>query len=194
MKRSIPLAKHVMEKTNRFKVTIVACIASAALAVAMVPGMALAANSATSPASSAETTLTYQVTEGYEWSVPSEIDFGSDKGAGTTSQVEANADSGATQKVKVTKNVIPVGKKLTIAAGSSNDFKIKSGATELSYDVKAGSNPIVADSEILSLNAGINTADQALTFTLHTVSGANAAEQAGKYEGTMTFASSVDAQ
>lgn len=194
MMRTIPLANQVMEMTNRFKVSIVAGAATAALAVAMVPAMAFASNTVTSPATSAETNLIYQVNEGYEWSVPSDIDFGSDKGPNATSTVEANGDAGTTQKVKVTKNVIPVGKKLVISADSSNDFTVKSGAASLDYTVEASSRSITAGSNVLTVNAGTNTADQALTFTLTTASGVNAAEQAGRYTGTMTFASSVDNQ
>ena len=51
----------------------------------------------------ASTNVEYVVTASYEWSVPSKITF-----TDTIAEVEANADTGDTQKVKVTKNIIPV--------------------------------------------------------------------------------------
>ena len=51
----------------------------------------------------ASTNVEYVVTASYEWSVPSKITF-----TDTIAEVEANADTGDTQKVKVTKNIMPV--------------------------------------------------------------------------------------
>lgn len=69
----------------------------------------------------ASTNVEYVVTASYEWSVPSKITF-----TDTIAEVEANAD---TQKVKVTKNIIPNKKKLQITV-SSTTTKEEGGVTK----------------------------------------------------------------
>lgn len=190
----VPLAEHSMERTKK---SIAASISAAALATAMLPAMAFAIEG---PADEGATTtgttqVKYAVTEGYEWSIPTMIDFDKDKGVNNTSVVEANADAGATQKVMVTKNVIGDGKALQITAvGSGNNgaFSVKNGLTTLDYKIEkpgASSPAVVVGGEVLSVPAGTNEADQTLRFTLSTSTGT--AEIAGKYTGTVTFTADV---
>ena len=72
----------------------------------------------------ASTNEEYVVAASYEWSVPSKITF-----TDTIAEVEANADTGDTQKVKVTKNIIPNKKKLQITV-SSTTTKEEGGVTK----------------------------------------------------------------
>lgn len=72
----------------------------------------------------ASTNVEYVVTASYEWNVPSKITF-----IDTIAEVEANADTGDTQKVKVTKNIIPNKKKLQITV-SSTTTKEEGGVTK----------------------------------------------------------------
>ena len=93
------------------------------------------------------TSVLYKVTESYQWSVPTTIDFGENAGVGNTSTVEANlggstakgekatpeaggkALKGTAPRVEVTKNVIGVGKKLqiTVDTGKNNGTTYKDG-------------------------------------------------------------------
>lgn len=106
-----------------------------------------------------QTVVKYEVHSSYEWSIPSEIDFGSDYGIDKTIYVDTKGGTNDTDiglyyvkkddsKVKVTKNVIPYNKKLVITAKGSGDngaFTIESvgGDTlkgELSYSVRVSKN------------------------------------------------------
>ena len=182
---------------ERVKKTAVVSLSAAALATAMLPAMAFAIEGPADEgaATTGTTQVKYAVTEGYEWSIPTMIDFDKDKGVGATSVVEANADSGNQQKVKVTKNVIGDGKQLQITAAGSGDngaFSIKSGATTLNYKVeKPGSDSptVVVGGNVLSVPAGTNEASQTLKFTLSTSNGT--AEIAGKYTGSVTFTADI---
>ncbi len=173
-----------MKKNN----AILAGVAVVALAAAMVPA-AMAENVKTTDT----TTVKYEVTAGYEWSVPSVIDFAKDKGVNQTSSVTADADTGDTQKVQVTKNIIPDGETLRITmAGTGGAFEIKNGETTLTYTVTkndTAKTAIASGGEVLSVAAGTNTGDQDLIFTLKT--GTGTAEVAGKYEGTITYTAAV---
>lgn len=183
-----------MERTKK---SIAASISAAALATAMLPAMAFAIEGPADEGVSATgtTQVKYAVTEGYEWSIPTMIDFDKDKGVNSTSVVEASANSGASQKVMVTKNVIGDGKKLQITAAGSGDngaFSIKNGATILDYKVKKPGNPaieVTPGGEVMNVPAGVNEGDQPLFFTLSTSTGT--AEIAGKYTGTVTFTADV---
>lgn len=193
-KQLVPLAEHSMERTKK---SIAASISAAALATAMLPAMAFAIEG---PADEGVTTtgttqVKYAVTEGYEWSIPTMIDFDKDKGVKKTSVVEATADSGNAQKVMVTRNVIADGKALQITAtgsGENGNFSIKNGSTVLNYKIEKPGNPaseITPGGEVMSVPAGINEGDQPLFFTLSTSTGT--AEIAGKYTGTVTFTADV---
>ena len=110
---------------------IFAGMAGLALVAAIAPA-ALAADASVTTPQEKESHVTYEVTAGYEWSVPRMIDFGKDKGVNATSEVEMKGED----TVKVTKNVIPDGQKLHITiAGKDGAFQIKNGNTTLSYTV-----------------------------------------------------------
>lgn len=126
--------------------------------------------------------LKYAVAQSYEWTVPSEIDFGSDKGVDETSVVD--------KTINVIKNIIPDGKKLSIKIQAGQAFEIANGNTKLSYTVKKGDSELAAGAEVLSVAAGTNLGSQALTFTLSTTNGT--AEVAGTYEGTLTFTAAIE--
>lgn len=154
----------------------------------------------------ASTELEYNVTASYAWSVPAKIEFNNDKSStGNTLEIEAAAESGNTQKVMVTKNVIPNGKSLKISVGRESDdhttdtnntskFAIKANNHYLNYVIKKGTNyadEITFGGEVLTVASGNNTADQALKFVLTK----DSVERAGEYKGTATFiAQLVDTQ
>lgn len=153
----------------------------------------------------ASTDVEYVVTASYEWSVPSKITFTED-----TAEVEANSEVGYTQKVKVTKNIIPNKKKLQITVNSSTTqevsgetkFAIKTDADAyLIYAIKKGTGyteEIAVGGEVMSVESGKKTADTPLKFflTKDTAAGADAtvSEKAGTYNGVAVFtAQLVDA-
>lgn len=140
------------------------------------------------------TTVKYSVTESYTWSVPSEIDFTAND------TVTANAENGNPQKVMVTKNVIGVGKKLQITAkgsGTNDAFSIVSKNDSASANkeqvlyysimVEGSSSKLEVGKTILEVNAGKDTDSKALTFTLEK----DTVEQAGDYNGTVTYTAAV---
>lgn len=149
-------------------------------------------NGTSSNNTTAHTTVKYEVTEGYTWTIHSAIDFTSDKGANSTT-VENTGN-----KVNVTKNVIPDGKTLKITvrgSGDSGEYQIKNGSTVLSYTIKketankATGDALGIDASVLEVPAGTNTDEASLTYTLTT--GTGSAEVAGKYTGTVTYTASV---
>lgn len=171
-----------------------------AMAVAMmVPGMNVMAaevsssatgNSATD-STNCQTTVKYDVNTSYTWSVPSEIDFTNASDATVTTS--SNDSDTKTQNVKVTQNVIPADKKLQIALGNDNTFKVTSSEkATLDYKVsKVVENN--ADSElakggtVLDVAAGINSGSATLKFVLTK----DNVEKAGNYTGTVTYTASV---
>ena len=166
-------------------------IAGLALVAAIAPA-ALAADASVTKPQEKESHVTYEVTAGYEWSVPSMIDFGKDKGVGATLKVGMHGEDA----VKVTRNVIPDGQNLHITiAGKEGAFQIKNGNTTLSYTVsKVGtdgisSTPVNSGDEVLTVPAGTNAASQNLGFVLSTSTGT--AEVAGYYIGTAVFTAQV---
>ena len=147
------------------------------------------------------TKLTYEVTEGYNWSIPADINFGNDKGVNQEVAPEGTPKT----TVAVSKCKIRNGKTLhidikgngggdaTIASGSDGEFKIKSGENEtLEYDVKIGDSdatintPVTSGTDVLTLAAGNETLTKYLSFTLKTATGATA-EKAGSYHGYAIF-------
>ena len=183
-----------MERTKK---SIAASISAAALATAMLPAMAFAIEGPADEgvSTTGTTQVKYAVTEGYEWSIPTMIDFDKDKGVNSTSVVEASSEYGNAQKVKVTKNVIGDGNILSISAsGSGVDgaFSVKNGSTTLNYKLEkpgAIATEVVPGGEVLGVPAGVNEEEQSLRFTLSTSTGT--AEIAGKYTGTVTFTADV---
>lgn len=59
----------------------------------------------------------------------------------------------------------------------------------LGYAVKSGTNAVDVNGTVLDVNAGTNTGETKMDFKLSTTT--KAAEVAGQYEGTITYASSV---
>ena len=147
----------------------------------------------------ASTDVEYVVTASYEWSVPSKITFRAD-----TAEVEANSEVGNTQKVKVTKNIIPNKKKLKITVsstttkdvGGTNKFAIKTDEEAyLVYAIKKGAGyteEIAVGGEVMSVKSGINEAATPLKFFLTKDSGSNVSEKAGSYAGVATFTAQLD--
>lgn len=151
-----------------------------------------------------QTVVKYEVHESYEWSIPNEIDFGSDYGIDKTIYVDTKGGTNDTDigsyyvknddsKVKVTKNVIPYNKKLVITAKGSGDngaFTIESVGEdtlkgELSYSVKVSKNggssyDILGDEsngdsyEVLAVPSGTNEGEALLQFVLGTYLGGGA--------------------
>ena len=128
-------------------------------------------------------------------------------------QAKKSADNtwkGTAPKVTVTKNVIGDGKKLQIIFDptyldqDNGEFYVATsgGAVKLYYTVtKPAAAPggpgekLTKDkNEVLSVDSGTNTAEQALVFTLNTAANnaaGNAAEKAGSYEGHVVFQSKI---
>ena len=174
-----PLPNKIMMKKYARKVL------AATMAVSMmVPMMGMNVFAADVNTTKGTTDVKYNVQESYTWSVPTEIDF-TNKATVTTS-----GESGKTQNVCVTKNVIPETKKLHIIVSSSNKFTITSveGKT-LNYTVKVGDSTqaLTAGGTVLDVNAGTNEGCAVLKFELTK----DNVERAGKYMGTVAYESSV---
>ena len=128
-------------------------------------------------------------------------------------QAKKSADNtwkGTAPKVTVTKNVIGDGKKLQIIFDptyldqDNGEFYVATsgGAVKLYYTVTkpaaapggTGEKLTKDKNEVLSVDSGTNTAEQALVFTLNTAANnaaGNAAEKAGSYEGHVVFQSKI---
>lgn len=135
-----------------------------------------------------KTNVTYTVAESYEWSVPTKIDFT------TNRTVTTSGKSGETQNVYVSKNVIAATNKLHITLATSNTFQIASteGAI-LDYTVKVGDSEIAlsdSNNTVLDVDAGINTKEATLKFELKK----DDVEKAGTYTGYVTYEASVVSQ
>ena len=109
---------------------------------------------------SASTDVKYGVTEGYTWSIHSEIDFGKDAGVNqTVSKPETN---GSSNTVSVTKNVIPDGKKLNISvkgSGTNGEFEIANGNTKLTYTISGNNSEITTGGTVFDVTL-LNTQPQ----------------------------------
>lgn len=130
----------------------------------------------------------YQVAEGYTWTIHSLVDFGDSKGTENHSTVTKK------DAIKVTRNVIPDGTKLSIKLdGNNNDYQVTNGGTKLSYTVAndaTGTNLISGSDEVMSVAAGTNTGSTDMQFKLETTSGT--AEVAGDYHGTIAYIASIE--
>lgn len=133
----------------------------------------------------------YVVEEGYTWNIHSDIDFGKNAGINQNVKKEQNA-------VRVSKNVIPDGKKLQITVKGSygtnnaqNGFKIMNGGTTLDYSIvkTGGTEALTAGGVVMEVDAGTNEKTQNLDFTLNTAK--SGAEVAGDYEGIVTYTASI---
>lgn len=136
--------------------------------------------------SSKSTDVLYQVAEGYTWTIHSLVDFGDSKGTNNTSTVTK------TDAIKVTRNVIPDGKKLSITLDASNTYTVANGGTKLSYVVAndaTGTHLVAGTDEVMSVSAGTNTGTTDMLFKLSTTNGT--AEVAGDYTGTIGYVASI---
>lgn len=187
-------------------------VTAAVLAAAMVGSMAMPAFAVTGTAdpTTANTTVKYEVTQGYEWEIHTEIDFGSDRKNADTNKKITNGDGSSSNEVKVSKNTIPTGKKLVIkvqgnGGGNTTDtssitdksFKIKdkNSTATLSYTVTSSvkSGKVTTGNEVLSVDAGTAEGNTYMTFVLDTVA-ANSSEFAGSYEGKLIYTASIEDQ
>ena len=189
-------------------------LAAAALATAMVaslatPVFAADENKVTDLTQNAtkSTTVTYNVTGGYTWTVPAKVDFGKDMGINNSSVVgkaqtaEGNQVADGTTKVTVDDNIIPDGQKLQINVKAAanyyvdGSYVIKNGGTSLNYTIKKNgeSAALGDDAEVLTVVAGTKAGEQKLDFTLTTKqdSTEKASEVAGAYTGNLVFTASI---
>ena len=140
------------------------------------------------------TQLKYNVTEGYTWSIPADINFGKDNGT-----VNANMSGHGKVIVKDCKLKNGYTLKIQMAGNGGQDntdplgfmVKTEEGAT-LNYTVQKGTapnlTPVASKDNILSLAAGNDRTEVDLTFTLETqTTDPNAAEKAGEYIGYAIF-------
>ena len=156
----------------------------------------------TGTANEACTKLTYEVTEGYKWSIPADIDFGNNKGVNqdvtpinspktTVTVSDCKIKNGKTLHIDMKGNG---GGDATIPSGNG-EFKIKSAEEEkLDYEVKIGdtetgiNTEVTSGSDVLTLDAGKAALTKYLSFTLKTVRTAeNVSEKAGSYHGYAIF-------
>ena len=183
--------------------------AAAVLAVAMLVPMAMPASAieGASESTIGQAKVTYKVTEGYTWSIHADIDFGKDAGVKKTVDKEVDMNDKAS-KVTVTKNTIGDQKKLVIkvAGEDVDEFVVKNGSTKLNYKIiktgeKKGENTtaltsggenIGVNGTVLELDAGTNTGEASLKFTLFTTD--SAAETAGEYNDELTYTASIENQ
>lgn len=178
-----PLPKKIMKVSKK----LLAAIMAAAMVIPMGTASAFAAETTQTSTTSGplSTDVKYEVTQGYEWTIHSEINFGKDAGVNQTVTKEENT-------VSVNKNVIPDGTKLNITvAGSGDDgaFTIANGATKLNYTIKNGTTNIATGETVMDVAAGTNAASKDLTFTLTT--GTGSAEVAGNYIGTVSYTATI---
>ena len=177
-----PLPNKIMMKKYARKVL------AATMAVSMmVPMMGMNVFAADANTTKGTTNVKYDVQESYTWSVPAEIDFTKN------ATVTTSGESGNTQNVCVTKNVIPETKKLHIVVSSSNNFTSASKEGKiLNYTVKVGDSTkaLSAGGTVLDVKAGTNKDSAVLKFELTK----DDTERAGNYTGIVAYESSVVAQ
>jgi len=147
------------------------------LATVLAPTMNVFAQevTGTTEPTSATTNVNYLVEGSYKVLIHAGIDFG--KNAGINQHVAKEGN-----KVQVTENIIPEGKKLNIkvaGSGEAGAFTITNG----------GSEDIAVNGDVLNVNAGTNTGETTMKFTLDTTT--KAAEVAGQYNGTLTYTTSI---
>lgn len=176
---------------NKKYVNKVLAVATAVTMMVPMVGMNVFAQevTGTTESTSASTEVKYLVEGSYKWSIHSEIDFGKNKGINQHVAVAKEEN-----KVEVTENIIPEGKKLNIkvvGSGTDKAFTIRNqgGNEELAYHVKKGEEDIAVGGDVLNVNAGTNKDAATMTFILDTTK--NTAEVAGSYEGTLTYTASI---
>ena len=150
----------------------------------------------------ATTSVTYTVSESYEWTVPKSIDFTSvanDTGNtdGTITATVAEAEN----KVVVKKNVIKANQSLVISAKGKDDSKfviVTSEGASLEYAIytkastenaEYNTTPITSAGQVLTVPAG-KVDYVSLKFVLTKADAS--VEKAGSYSDTVTFSASLD--
>lgn len=192
-------------------------VTAAVLAAAMIGSMAMPVFAADikgtgteSTNNAAATVVKYNVTGEYTWNIHSDIDFGKDRtdatGGTKNNQYITNGDGSSTNKVEVTKNVIPTGKNLVITVAgngglegtTAGDFKIKtSDNAELDYTVTSSAQKgennatgeVSTNGTVLVVAAGTNTGETYMTFKLDTTT--KDSEYAGSYTGRLIYTAKV---
>ena len=127
------------------------------------------------------TQVNYTVAESYSWTAPADIAFTANSNG---SEVKAGT-------VNVTKNTIGSGKTLKIGIASDQTFELTDTANssnKRTYTVKDGSTALSAGSEVLSVEAGTDTASKSLSIQMTSVG----TEVAGTYSGTLRFVSTIE--
>ena len=76
-------------------------------------------------------------------------------------------------------------------SGDAGAFTITNGGAEvLTYHANnGGAEDIAVNGDVLNVNAGTNTGETTMKFTLDTTT--KAAEVAGQYNGTLTYTTSI---
>lgn len=143
------------------------------------------------------TQLKYNVTEGYTWSIPANIDFGANNGVTNANKTSSDKVTVKDCKIKngYTLKVTITGNDGQYGMGTEHKFKVKTvDGAELPYTVDAKKNgaatttSVMEGNEVLELAAGKNHAESELIFTLKTqTTDTNAAETAGEYIGYAIF-------
>ncbi len=175
-----PLPKKNMKKNYAGKAAAVTM--AAAMMVSMMGATAFAADD------TKDTTVKYTVQQGYEWSIPTEIEF-----TDSVDTVTTDGTSGKTQNVYVSKNVINNGKMLQIDLNNPT-FTIttsaEQGSAELTYTVyheDYKKELSTTSTLVLQQNAGSQGGSAQLTFKLKK----DTVEKAGDYTGTLSFIASI---
>lgn len=171
-----PLPKKMMMKK------IVKRVLAAAMAVCMMAPMAGISVCAAALETTKNTTVSYTVSDSYEWSVPSNLTL---------------VDGAAELTVEASSCVISTGKKLSITAvgnGTDGAFTVALGGGQtLGYTITVGNSAdsLAVNGEVLAVNAGTTAGSAILKFKLAEDA---AATMAGTYTGTVTYTASVVAQ
>ena len=146
----------------------------------------------------AYTTVKYDVTESYTWTVPATIDFTNvDNDSGNkTATIDPTVTGHTDSKVTVETNIIKAKSSLVIKIKTGEQFKIAtSEGASLSYKVyNKGSNnsynseALAAEGTVLTVASG-ETGSMDLKFVLSKDD--NVKEKAGNYTGTLNFTSEI---
>lgn len=144
------------------------------------------------------TTVKYDVTATYEWTIHSEVDLGE------------SSTSKSDQQVNVTKNVIPEGKKLQITVkgqGSNGEFQVvnqvpdgsgtKNGTVIRNYTIKSDKGNSSSSKEnvetgkvVMEVLSATNTKTAKVDFELVDNTD-SVVPTAGSYKGTVTYTANI---
>ena len=206
----VPIAGRIMRLTKKAAALLVAAAMVMSMGTTVFAGDG--DESATNTGSNAEgqgdkatTSVTYTVSESYEWTVPKSIDFTSvanDTG-NTDGKITATVAE-AENKVVVKKNVIKANQSLVISAlsakgkddskfvivtneGASLEYAIYTKAS--TENAEYNTTPITSAGQVLTVPAG-KVDYVSLKFVLTKADAS--VEKAGSYSDTVTFSASLD--